>query len=221
LLAAPQTFVNCGACSSTAQIEKRCIAGAALYDRAMPPAPETVSPTPSELFRLFSRVGLTSFGGGTSAWLYREMVTQKRWIGEEEFLNALALCQALPGVNISNLAVWMGRRLLGLPGVIYALAGIILLPSILIVIIGALFTIVLHYPVTSVLLMGATAAAIALPFSMGITLALRVPRTVLPLAVMAATFAGVGIFKISLVWVVLGCGGFSVGCEYLRLRHRR
>src|SRR5581483_10035476 len=164
------------------------MAEATLYDCAMPPAPETVSPTPAELFRLFSRVGLTSFGGGTSAWLYREMVVEKRWIGEEEFLNALALCQALPGINVSNIAVWMGRRLLGLPGVLYALAGIILLPSILIVIIGALFAYVLHYPVTVVLLVGATAAAIGLPFSMGITLALRVPRTILPLAVMAATF---------------------------------
>jgi chromate transporter len=181
-------------------------------ERAAPPPP-----TLGELFRLFCQIGLTSFGGGTSTWIYHQIVHVKRWVDEDEFFDAWALCQALPGVNVTNLAVWMGRRLLGWKGVLSALAGIVLLPAILIILIAALFGTVAHYSITIVVLTGATAAAIALPFSMGITLASRVRRAAVPLGLMVATFLAVGIFKVPLVWVVLIFGGTGVAAEYLRL----
>ena len=56
-------------------------------------------PTLTGLFLIFSRIGLTSFGGGLSGWLLREFVQDRDWIGEEDFLNGLAISQALPGVK--------------------------------------------------------------------------------------------------------------------------
>ncbi len=173
-------------------------------------------PSARELFFLFCRVGLTSFGGGTSGWLYREMVLQKRWIAEGEFLDVQALCQALPGVNVTNLAVWMGHRLLGPMGVASALAGIILLPSVLIVLIAVVFSRITHYPLTNIAMTGAVAAAIGLPFSMAVMMAVRVRRAAVPLLVCGATFALIGLFKVPLIWVALGCGGFSVIAEFIR-----
>jgi chromate transporter len=181
-----------------------------------PSEPSGAAPSSFELFSLFCRVGLTSFGGGTSSWLYRRMVLEKGWVPEDEFLDALALCQALPGINITNIAVWMGRRLCGMRGVLSALAGIVILPSILIVCIAMLFVYIARFPLTEVALTGATAAAIGLPFSMGLTLVMRVRRGLIPLGLMAATFICVALLKIPLVWVVLACGGFGVGWEYFR-----
>ncbi len=77
-------------------------------------------PTTAQLFVVFARIGLTSFGGGLSGWLLREFVQRRGWLGEEEFLSGLALAQAFPGVNVVNLAIWIGYRLRGTPG---ALAG--------------------------------------------------------------------------------------------------
>lgn len=176
----------------------------------------TPPPTAGEIFLLFCRVGLTSFGGGTSAWLYREMVHAKGWISEEEFLDALALCQALPGINITNMAVWMGRRFLGVRGALSALAGIVLLPSIVIVLIAMLFSAIAHYSLTQIALTGAVAAAVGLPFSMGLKLASKVRRTLIPLGVMTITFVAVGLFKLPLFWVVLLCGGGGIAAEYFR-----
>ncbi|HXZ08323.1 MAG TPA: chromate transporter, partial [Paraburkholderia sp.] len=65
-----------------------------------PPA----TPTALQLFLIFSRIGLTSFGGGLSGWFLREFVHDRHWLSEDEFLNGLALSQALPGVNVKNLA---------------------------------------------------------------------------------------------------------------------
>ena len=85
------------------------------------PAPQ---PTALQLFLIFSRIGLTSFGGGLSGWLLREFVRDRAWIGEEEFLNGLSLSQALPGVNVTNMAIWIGHRLLGFRGAAAGVAGI-------------------------------------------------------------------------------------------------
>lgn len=181
-------------------------------------SPDGDRPTTVRLFLIFSRIGLTSFGGGLSGWLLREFVRNRAWIGEEEFLNGLALSQALPGVNVTNMAIWIGHRLLGPRGAVAGVAGIVLPPAVLIVGIGAGFASLSRFPAAHRALDGAAAAAIGLSLSMGLTTALRVPRRGLPLTVMAATFLAIGPLHQPLIDVVIGVGLGSVALEYFRLR---
>ena len=53
-------------------------------------------PSATQLFLIFTRIGLTSFGGGLSGWLFREFVQRHRWLTQDEFLSGLAICQTLP-----------------------------------------------------------------------------------------------------------------------------
>jgi len=175
-------------------------------------------PTLLALFLIFSRIGLTSFGGGLSGWLLREFVQDRAWISEEDFLNGLAISQALPGINVKNMAIWIGHRLLGWRGALLAVTGVIVPPAIVIVILGTLFTQLLHFPVAHVLLAGAAAAATGLSLSMGVTTARRVRRRVLPLLFLCGTFVAVGVLRLPLVWVVALAGGASVLAEYITLR---
>lgn len=174
-------------------------------------------PTVLRMFLAFSRIGLTSFGGGLSGWLLREIVQDRHWMNEEEFLNGLSLSQALPGVNVTNMAIWIGYRLLGWRGSVAGLIGIILPPAVVIVFLGALFSTLLRYSLTHPALDGAAAAAIGLSLSMGITAARRVRRKLFPLAMMAATFAAVGPLHLPLLWVILTMGCASVAFEYVAL----
>ncbi len=174
-------------------------------------------PTPLRLFLIFARIALTSFGGGLSGWLLREFVTERKWISEEEFLNGLAISQALPGVNVKNMAIWIGYRLNGFRGAVAGFTGIIVPPAIVIVLLSTLFGVVAHYPWTHVVLVGAAAAAVGLSLSMGITTARRVPRRVVPLLIMVATFVAVGLLHWPLLWTVVGFGGISVGMVYRSL----
>lgn len=183
--------------------------------------PTDARPTALELFLIFSRIGLTSFGGGLSGWLLREFVRDRAWIAEEDFLNGLALSQAMPGVNVTNMAIWIGHRLLGARGAAAGVAGIVLPPAVLIVGLSALFAVLQQAPATHWALDGAAAAAIGLSLSMGIATALRVKRQWLPLAIMVGTFLAIGPLHRSLVAVVLGVGAGSVALEYLRLRWAR
>lgn len=174
-------------------------------------------PSAWRLFLIFSRIGLTSFGGGLSGWLLREFVQDRHWMTEEEFLNGLALAQALPGVNVKNMAIWIGYRLAGARGAVAGVCGIIVPPGILIVLLGVLFSSLARYPLSNVALAGAAAAAIGLSASMAITAARRVPRRVFPMLVLASTFVTVGLLHWPLVWVVLVAGALSIAVEYRRL----
>lgn len=175
-------------------------------------------PTLLGLFLIFSRIGLTSFGGGLSGWLLREFVQDRQWIGEEDFLNGLALSQALPGINVKNMAIWIGHRLLGWRGAALAVAGIIVPPAILIIVLATMIDALIHYPLTQVLIAGAAAAATGLSLSMGITTARRVRRQIVPMAFMSGAFVAIGILRWPLVWVVLIGGGLSVFAEYVAIR---
>lgn len=168
------------------------------------------------LFLVFSEIGLTSFGGGLSGRMMREFVDERNWIDEDEFLNGLALSQALPGVNVKNLAIWIGYRLCGWRGAVAGFAGIIVPPAFLIVLLGVLFSTLARFSMTHVALAGAAAAAIGLSISMALTAVRRLPRRIFPFLVMGLTFAAVGLLHWPLVWTVLAAGGVSVALEYWR-----
>ncbi|MGV8989223.1 MAG: chromate transporter [Cypionkella sp.] len=176
------------------------------------------APTALQLFLIFARIGLTSFGGGLSGWFLREFVQSRGWLTEEEFLNGLALSQALPGVNVKNMAIWIGYKLCGFRGAVAGFCGIIGPPACVIVLLGVGFAHLTQFEITHVALEGAAAAAIGLSLSMGLTAAWRVRRAAFPLAVMAGTFLAVGIFRLPLLWVVLAVGVLSVAVEYRRVR---
>ncbi|KUZ09961.1 chromate transporter [Burkholderia diffusa] len=192
----------------------------------MPPSP---TPTPSAppdgaapppgvlaLFVAFAQIGLTSFGGGLSGRMMRDFVHQRRWLDEEAFLNGLALSQALPGVNVKNLAIWIGYRLAGWRGAVAGFTGIIAPPAVLIVLFGVAFSTLTRFTFTHVALAGAAAAAIGLSISMAITAVRRLPRRALPFAVAALTFMSVAVLHWPLVWTVLIGGTLSVALEYRR-----
>ena len=77
-----------------------------------------VSVTLGELTRLFGRIGLISFGGpaGQIALMHEEVVDRKKWVSEDEYLQALNLCHLLPGPEAQQLAAWIGWRLHGTLG---------------------------------------------------------------------------------------------------------
>ncbi len=184
-----------------------------------PPAPpdgDPPSPGVLALFIAFAQIGLTSFGGGLSGRMMRDFVDERRWIDEEAFLNGLALSQALPGVNVKNLAIWIGYRLAGWRGAVAGFTGIIAPPAVLIVLFGIAFSTLTRFTLTHVALAGAAAAAIGLSISMAITAVRRLPRHVLPFAVMTLTFVSVAVLHWPLVWTVLIGGTLSVALEYRR-----
>src|SRR5262249_41783685 len=115
-------------------------------------------------------------------------------------------------------AIWIGYRLCGNSGAIASFLGIIVLPGMLMVLVGTLFASLQGFDITHIALDGAAAAAVGLSLSLGLTAARRVPRKVIPMAIMAATFVAIGFLDWALGWGVLGLvfvcillGGLATG----------
>src|SRR5262245_29381437 len=97
-----------------------------------------LSPSVGELFIAFSIVSLSGFGG-VLAWSRRMLVEIKGWMTPEEFNDAYALCQLLPGPNVINLSVVFGLRIAGASGAAAALLGLVGPPMIIISLLGVLY----------------------------------------------------------------------------------
>ncbi len=84
------------------------------------------------LARTFIKLGLTGFGGGLAviAHIRRVVVYQRRWMSEEEFLDAVSLAQSLPGANTANAITYIGLKLSGIRGALVSVTSFIL-PSFL------------------------------------------------------------------------------------------
>ena len=79
-----------------------------------PPAAQSLA----ALARAFHTIGWLSFGGpaGQIALMHRDLVEQRGWVGEEDFLHGLNLCHLLPGPEAQQLSIWIGWRLHGWRG---------------------------------------------------------------------------------------------------------
>lgn len=87
-----------------------------------------------ELVRVFGRIGVLSFGGPAAqiALMHRELVEDRGWLDEPDFLRALSLCMLLPGPEAMQLATYAGWRLRGVPGGLIA-GGLFVLPGALLI----------------------------------------------------------------------------------------
>jgi chromate transporter len=68
--------------------------------------------------KVWFAISLRTFGGpaGQIAVMHRELVDDRRWIGEERFLHALSYCTLLPGPEAQQLAIYLGWLLNGTIG---------------------------------------------------------------------------------------------------------
>jgi chromate transporter len=58
------------------------------------------------------------------------MVEERRWVAPAEFAEVLALCQFLPGPNVGNVSIVLGRRWFGPMGAVVAFLGLMALPLV-------------------------------------------------------------------------------------------
>jgi chromate transporter len=171
----------------------------------------------SELFRAFVIVSISGFGGALP-WARRKIVEQKGWMTAEEFNEAFALSQFLPGPNVVNFSVVFGSRFGGAPGAAVALAGLMGPPLIIVFVLAVLYAHFGDLEVLSRILAGITAAAVGLLIAVVAKMAaplFRVRRDWAPFVAIAA-FTGVAIMHWPLPWVFLVLAPVSVACAWFK-----
>ena len=151
------------------------------------------------LYRVFFWIGVFSFGGGLTPWMYREVVEVRGWMTKEQFLSGVAVSQILPGVNSTNLAIFIGQRLRGVLGAMTTLAGMLTAPFAFVLAAAVMYETLLSVPAVAVALVGVAAAATGMLLRMGVTSARAGLRNVSSAIAMVTTFVLVGVLQ----WPVL------------------
>jgi chromate transporter len=171
------------------------------------------------LMSVFLRVGITSFGGSTAAWLYREIVQRKGWLDEDGFITALTLSQVLPGANPVNMSIYVGSSLRGGIGGAAAAFAMVAPAFCVILVMGILYTRFGASPATHAVLGGLAAVGVGMTLSIGMTVARKV-RTLVPIVIASAIFVTVGVLHWPMIPIVLVATPLSIGFEWLTARRK-
>ncbi len=168
----------------------------------------TPSITFTDLLRAFTRIGLLSFGGpaGQIALMHRELVDERKWIAEEDFLHALNFCHLLPGPEAQQLATWIGWRLHGWRGGLAAGLLFVIPGGLIILALSVLYAIAANLDWVEALFLGVKAAVLAIVVQALLRIAGRALDTGLKRALAMAAFVGLFLFDLPFPLIVLGSG---------------
>ena len=122
------------------------------------------NPSFSHLLRVFLRIGLLSFGGpaGQIALMHRELVEDRRWVSEEDYLHALNFCHLLPGPEAQQLAAWIGWRLHGWRGGLAAGTLFVIPGALVILVLSMLYAVAANLDWFEALFLGVKAVVLAI-----------------------------------------------------------
>jgi chromate transporter len=169
-----------------------------------------------EIFRVFLRLGLTSFGGPIAhlGYFRAEFVERRRWLSEQSFADLVALSQFLPGPASSQTGFGVGLLRGGLLGGLAAWAGFTLPSAILMVLFAYGAGSLADSPLGAGLLHGLKLVAVAIvaQAAMGMARTLcpdSARASIAPIALVATLVAPWSIAQLAVI-VAGGCAGLLI-----------
>ncbi|WP_208349060.1 chromate efflux transporter [Pseudaestuariivita rosea] len=159
----------------------------------------------SELFRVFGRIGLLSFGGPAAqiALMHKELVDDRDWLSEKQFLNALSFCMLLPGPEAMQLATyagWLKRGVIGglIAGLLFVLPGAVVIMGLAL---GYAFF--GNIPLVQALFLGVKATVIVIVVQALIKIAGKALRRLDRWVIAGLAFVGIYLFQIPFPLIIL------------------
>jgi len=167
------------------------------------------------LFAVFLRIGLLSFGGpaGQIALLHKELVEDRQWLSEKEFLAALNFCMLLPGPEAMQLATYSGWKRGGVAGGLIAGLLFVLPGAAVILTLSVLYHLLGNVPVITAMFWGLKAAVLAIVFEALVKVARRALHSTADWLTAAIAFLALFVFALPfpLVIAVAAVVGFLQG----------
>ncbi|RWP88539.1 MAG: chromate transporter [Mesorhizobium sp.] len=169
-----------------------------------PPA----APTFAEATKVWAKIGLLSFGGpaGQIALMHKELVEERRWIGERRFLHALNYCMLLPGPEAQQLAIYIGwllHRTAGglVAGILFVVPGALVMLAL-----SSLYVLYGDMPLVAALFFGVKAAVLAIVIEAVIRIGRRALKNPVMVSIAVAAFIAIYALNVPFPLIVLLAG---------------
>lgn len=165
-----------------------------------------------ELFYIFFKIGLFTFGGGYAMipQLKEIVVEKKKWITEDEMLEIIAIAESTPGPIAINIATFIGYKQKKFLGSLFSTLGVTLPSFIIIFIISLFFKNLLSYEIVQYAFIGIKCAIAFLIIKAGIEMLIKMDKKLVWLIVFIVsiiTLIIIQLFNInfsSILFIVLG-----------------
>ena len=173
-------------------------------------------PSKAELFLGYVNIGLLGFGG-VGPWSRHVIVEARKWLSERDYAEVLGLGQILPGPNVGNASVMIGRRFHGLAGSLIATAGLYIGPLCILIALSVMYELYGTRPGVAPFMQGVAAAAAGVVLGTAIKMAVKLKPT-LPLLLVGLTALALALLRAPLPYVVLGLAPFGLAAAWWALR---
>lgn len=175
-----------------------------------------MQPTLSDMFRVFGRIGLLSFGGPAAqiALMHRELVEERPWLTESQYLSALSFCMLLPGPEAMQLATYAGWRMRGTIGGLLAGLLFVVPGAILILGLASLYAAYGSVPWVEAVFLGIKATVIVIVIQALMKVSKKALKGAVPVGLAVAAFFAIFVFQISFPFIILAAA--VIGAVALR-----
>lgn len=128
---------------------------------------EILAPSLKDLFLGFAKIGILGFGG-VGAIAHHIIVEERKWLDDKDYATVLGIGQVLPGANTVNIGVIIGDRYQGKLGSLACVLGLMLIPTIVIILLAIAYDHFSSIPQVRIALIGASAAAAGMILGTGL-----------------------------------------------------
>lgn len=153
----------------------------------------------------WARIGLLSFGGPAAqiALMHRVVVSEKGWLSEKQYLNALSFCMLLPGPEAMQLATYAGWRLHGIRGGLTAGLLFVLPGAIVVLALASVYTTFGNVPVIESVFFGIKAAVLIIVVEALLRISNRALTGTVHRAIACVAFIGIFFFQLSFPLIIV------------------
>lgn len=164
-----------------------------------------------QLFLTFLKIGAFTFGGGYAMipLIQKEIVEKRKWITDDDILEILAIAESTPGPIAINAATFVGFRICGVVGALFATLGVVI-PSFFIIL-GISFILKEFQSIKAVqyAFNGIRAGVLALIIKALWSMYKQCPKNIIAYIIMAAAFVLTAFLNVDVLIVIIGCAVFG------------
>lgn len=173
-----------------------------------------------DIFITFLKIGTFTIGGGYAMipLIEKEVVYKKKWIEKEDFLDLLALAQSAPGPLAVNISVFIGYKVSGLIGSIFAVLGSIFTAFVVLIIISIYFIGSKNNPIIERAFKGIRPAVVALIASPVIQMSKNIKLNKKTIAIPITAIVLVVLFKVNPIYIIIS--SIIIGLFYGYIKRR-
>lgn len=164
------------------------------------------------LFITFFKIGAFTFGGGYAMipLIQKEVAENKKWITDEDILEIVAIAESTPGPIAINAATFVGFRVAGFFGAFFATLGVVLPSFLIISVISLILKEFENLKAVKYAFFGIRAGVLALLFKALFSMYKKCPKGVISYIIMALSFLAVAVFKVGVLYVIIGCAAVGL-----------